>query len=251
MRKTTTFTALALLIGALALPAMADFSGSPMPVQITRHAGFYSGEGGEFTITPGATLAATADAGTFSDFSGAGSWQSFCIERNEYVTLPGSYYADINTFSTQGGVGGHDGYEGPAGQATDTLDPRTAYLYQNFRLGTLASYTYGPSRTTDAGALQNAIWYIEGELSSISGKAVTFYNEAVEATEIGKFYNGTSPDGFASWTGLGRVRVLNMWGDSARTQFQQDQLLLVPVPGAMFLGALGLAGVSWVRRRVA
>ena len=72
---------------------------------------------------------------------------------------------------------------------------------------------------------QNAIWYLEGELTSISGKARALYNEAVEATEIGTLYNGASPDGVATWFGLGNVRVLNMWGNTGRTQFKQDQLV--------------------------
>ena len=241
---------------ALVAPAMADFSGSPMPVQLNRYWGYYSGNGGEFTITPSVTLRNVVRTGTYSDLASGDSWQTFCIERNEYVNTPGNYYADINTFATMGGAGGSDGNAGPNGESSDTLDSRTAYLYQNFRNGTLQTgYDYtGWHRDDDACALQNAIWYIEGELTSLWGKARDLYNEAVEATEIGSLYGYGQTDGNATWAGLGNVRVLNMWGNTDRTSFKQDQLVLVnpvPVPGAALLGVFGLAAIGWVKRRVA
>ncbi len=250
MFKLTRNIAIISAIGLLAAPALADFSSPAMPVHLTRVAGYYSGGGGEFTLTPGLTLDNLVTTGTASDIPG-GSWQSFCLEKNEYVTFPGDYYADINTFATLGGVGGIDGQEGPGGASSDSLDDRTAYLYENFRNGTLlTTYAYGGSRSSDAGALQDAMWYIEGEISSISGDAVTFYNEAVEATEIGTLYDGSATDGLVTWTGLGNVRVLNMWGDTARTQFKQDLMVLVPMPGAALLGVIGLAGIGWIKRRI-
>lgn len=241
------------LVSAMSLPTLGDFSGSPQPVSMTRTQGYFQGNGGEFTIAPGLQLSDDVSTGLLSDIGA--SWQSFCVERNEYVNTPGNYYGDINTFSTGGGVGGHDGNQGPNGESTDSLDPRTAYLYQNFRQGTLAtSYSYDPNngRSGDAGALQKAIWYIEGELNNINGKARTLYNEAVEATEIGQKLGGGSTDGDITWAGLGNVRIMNMWGDATRTQFKQDQLvLLVPAPGAILLGTIGLAAAGWFRFRKA
>lgn len=239
------------VVGMLAAPAVADFSNPALPVSITRTTGYYSGDGGEFTITPGVALANQVLLGTHSDLAGGTSWQTFCVERNEYVNVPGSYFADINTFSAAGGVSGQDGYNGPNGVSSDSLDPRTAYLYQNFRLGTLlTSYGYGPSRSGDAGALQNAIWYIEGEVSSLSGKAITYYDEAVAATLLGTFYDGSLPNGVATWTGLGDVRILNLWDHADHTGFHQDQLTLVPTPGAALLGVIGLSLISRSRRGV-
>jgi hypothetical protein len=232
-----------------AAPALADFSSPAMPVELTRTSGYYSGPGGEFTMTPGAALASRIVTGTVSDISSA-TWQAFCVEYNEYVNVPGSYYGDINTFAAAGGLGGQDGFEGPGGTASDSLDPRTAYLYQNFRLGTLlTSYSYTPSRSADAEALQNAIWYIEGEVTGISGKAVTLYNEAVEATEIGQLYNDGTTDGIATWTGIGNVRILNLWDTPDHTGNHQDQLTLVPTPGAALLGVIGLTLVCRLRRQ--
>ena len=239
---------------AIASPALADFSGTPQLVHLNRVAGYYQGNGGEFTVTPASVIASQVQADAFADLGG-GTWQTFCIERSEYVNPPSFYYADINTFAAAGGAGGQDGNLGPNGESTDSLDSRTAYLYQNFRLGTLQTvYDYqGQGRGAHADALQHAIWYLEGEIGAVSGMARDLYNEAVEATNIGLLYDGSAPDANVTWTGLGRVAVLNMWGDVNRTAFQQDQLVMrgVPVPGAALLGMIGMGTVSWLRRRMA
>jgi hypothetical protein len=239
-------------VGVLVAPSFADFSDPAMPVTITRTGGYYIGNGGEFTLDPGTDLAARIVTGTFSDLA-SDTFQSFCVETDEYVEMPHTYYADINAFSSRGGVAGQDGTEGPNGEVSDSLDARTAYLFHHFRMGTLLTpYEYNVcGRSADAGALQEAIWYIENEVTSISGKTVTFYNEAAEATEIGTLYDGSATDGNATWVGLGDVRVLNLWANPDHTGFNQDQLAIVPAPGAALLGAIGLGLVTRFRRRSA
>lgn len=248
--KTMTYFAIIVTAGLIAMPALADFSGNPDPVHLSRVSGYYQGNGGEFTIQPQQRM--DVIVGGVSDINDS-SWQTFCIERSEHVTPPATYYADINTFSIGGGVSGQDGFNDTIGSATDSLDPRTAYLYQNFRNGTLDrsyNYTPGSGRRNHAGALQNAIWYIEGEVNNINGLAAEYYNEAVEATEIGSLIGNGNTDGVPTWVGLGNVRVMNMWGNIARTIFRQDQLVLVPAPGAALLATIGLAA-AWIRRRTA
>ena len=134
---------------------------------------YYSGQGGEFTIT-GSTLDLSAYVvGTTSELSGTNSFQTFCLEKQEYVRQPmnawvsteaagpGDPVTAVNPF-------GSHAWEGGTGQGDD-LDPRTAYLYTQFATGSLSSLGYvytGSGRTASAAALQNVIWAIEGESGS-------------------------------------------------------------------------------------
>jgi hypothetical protein len=93
--------------------------------------------GGEFVVTKSAI-----------NFS----FNSFCLERNEYISMGSTYkVGSIDTSVIAGGFGGG---------SPDPLDARTAYLFYHFSIGDLAEY-YGDE--TSANALQNAIWFIEGE----------------------------------------------------------------------------------------
>ena len=121
---------------------------------------------------------------------------------------------------------------GSGGPQPDDLDPRTAYLYTQFATGNLSNYDYdelstppGDDRDTDAQQLQLAIWKIEQEITAaLTGKALTWYNEAVTA----------------GWTDIGNVRILNLY-DTSVPEPRQDMLYYVPVPAAVLLGILGLS----------
>jgi hypothetical protein len=193
-----------------------------------------------------------------------GQFETFCME--EYETVSGSttnYWAVVNTSAVKGGdnanmgsvAGGNPLYTGSnpygpinydaKGQANfgDPLDPKTAYLFTQFANGTLSDYRYNGTqsqRKEDAAALQNAIWYIEQEITSLpTGKATTWYNQAVAA----------------GWTGVGSVRVLNLYtgynsSTGEVTRLDQD-ILVIPAPAAIGLGILGLAAIGWYMRRFA
>jgi hypothetical protein len=97
---------------------------------------------------------------------GQASFRTFCIEDNDYFTPNGTYYHKINSGAVFGGVG----YQPTAG-ASSSFDPisiGTAYLYSQFRAGTLTGYSYAPSSTeiASATALQRAIWWMENEGTS-------------------------------------------------------------------------------------
>jgi hypothetical protein len=176
--------------------------------------------------------------------TGYSAFQTFCLERNEYFYEGTTYTWMLNTGAVYGGLGGDvNGF--------DPLDPKTAWLYTKFWEGTLDSYGYdydfGTDRVASAGALQEAIWYIEGELPS----------DWSLSTQAQAFYNAASNSG---WTDTGKVYVLNLRNADTGAAIQ-DQLIIVdsftpenfvPLPAAAYMGGMLMAGIfaiSRVRRR--
>lgn len=184
----------------------------------------HSGNGGEFRITgpyPTPTYA----------------FESFCVEKDEFVNIGGQYtVASISNAADRGGANTNSG---------DPLDDKTAWLYWMFR--TNPSGLGYNNDVESAGALQNVIWYIEEEITSLpSGKASGWHNAATAAT-------ATAGGG---WTNSGRVAVVNLVDtgyspNDPGNYYKQDQLMLVPVPepGILLLLGLGLIGVAGIRRK--
>jgi hypothetical protein len=186
----------------------------------------------DFSFVPGAT-------GTPFQFGFAAmgsKFEPFCVEKFEHLDFDVSYEADLNIVTTAQASayasGNHGGFNDP-------LDPRSAYLFHNFINHTLATpYDYvneGP-RIDDADAMQTAIWFIEDEdTTPLLGKALAFYNEANAAVASG------------AWTGLGDVRILNIYTNTARVDYQ-DVLVVVPAPAGVAGLAIGLLAAARRRR---
>jgi len=214
------------LVSGLILLAFSATSGFAYPVSEGQWIYFNrvgtvggAGGGGEFSVH-------NAD-------TNAKLFESFCIERDEYITLGTKYL--VGSITTNAIEGGKNPTPSP-----DPLDPKTGYLYYKYITGQLANYT---DDNQHANALQEVIWFIEGEYYSdthtLSPIAQQFYDDAV----------GNA--GSSLWG----VKVLNMYKgydtQGVPTGFVQDQLVYqhAPEPGTLFLVGAGLLGLGAKFRR--
>ncbi len=126
---------------------------------------------------------------------------TFCLQMTEYMNFSDRFNVGSVSTATD---------DQPY---SDPLDQRTAYLYTNFRNGTLAGYT--PGKATSANLLQTAIWHFEGE--NVGNQSGNIFVQAANAAVNS-----------GAWSGLGDVRVLNLFYQGGRRA--QDQLTIVPEP---------------------
>jgi hypothetical protein len=204
--------------------------------------------GGEFTLQTtdpivAYSLYATA---TKDQASSKPNFQSFCLEKNEYVYPWATYNAALNTAAVAGGVA-------PSPQP-DPVSVGTADLYWRFAtndwVGTnwnssgdiSYNYTPGASRLASATDLQNAIWYLEQEIGTIA-VGNNFYNYV--AWKYGAPGTGFDQGAAADNAGRFAVMALNLTDNAGRAQ---DMLTVVPIPPAVFLLGSGFLGLVGIRR---
>jgi hypothetical protein len=185
---------------------------------------------GEFKLTPNGDL--------LDLIGGPSDFQSFCLEVLEPIDTDNkTYQVVVNTEAIEGG----DLWPGedPGPGWGDLLSPETAYLYTEFRAGTLDGYDFTPgtARENSARALQAAIWYLEAEQG---------YQDFEALSDAAQGFVQAARD--AEWTTIGNVRVLNLFDGKLHAQ-DMLALVTVPAPGAILLGGLGACLVGWVRRR--
>ena len=216
--------------------------------------GFYNGtdgSGGAFMTTRiSGYNGLTGDNLISGDGRGTGSdtFLTFCLEYSEHFYFGGYYYTQISTSASNGGGDPNQGDP----NRTDPLSATTARLYSEFRnggdFGGTGSFADGYNSSAETTAIQNAIWYSEGErsLADIGGMGGLAYQIWDWANTHN---NGT----------LNNVRVLRLWTDRTSdghggytySGHAQDQLTLVPLPSAAWAGLSGLAGIAvlGLRRR--
>ena len=219
--------------------------------------------GGEFTAVANPSLDANYASTTLENSSGGVGFQTFCVQTT--VTFyPGTTY-DYSVGLRS--AGSSDVYN---------LSQGAAWLYSQFAQGRLGQYDYAntgtgtsltspgltATRQTDAGALQAAIWYLQGDQTyygyPTGGPGNVYYNEALAA--LGSANVDAAATGSANDYGV-NILILTTVGDPS--QVDQNQLVYTgggsggstqsttPDSGAtLALMALSLAGLAVFARRL-
>jgi len=168
--------------------------------------------------------------GTFTAVTtgGLGTFDTFCLAEGVLFHTGTTYNYSTSASAIPGGPGN--------GGAPDPISIGTAYLYSQFRAGTLTGYTYG--NATSANNLQAAIWWLEGENLGVKNGFVTLAESILTL-------NDTTI--LADANGAFGVIVLNL--TDAAGNYYQSQLGAVPEPSTVVAGALLLLpfGVSTMR----
>lgn len=207
--------------------------------------------GGEFVIYDysGIQVGTISDAAWWDRNSDGvkNEFQTFCLERNEFLSSPALVDGEDKGATAGGyGSGAYAAWDVSGTSSYDPISLATAYLYTQFWTGQLSSYDYTPGagRAADAKSLQMAIWCLEDEIAyfQLDAQSKAWITEAE-----GKIASG-------DWTDIGSVRVLNIYIKDAAGNIinKQSQLVLVPLPASAMMGLgllCALGAYRGIRRR--
>jgi hypothetical protein len=233
MKRTSLACCMGLFVLGMSLSASANLT-------VTIQEGLYqAGVGGEFN--------AMVISSDISELPVGYEFATFCMEKNEYLQFGTTYYASVNTFANYGGIAGQ-----LPGTHIDPLDPRTAWLYNEFSNGTLSGYDFSTTtgRKKSAEALQHAIWYLEQEETTTQ---INQLSTSLKSATWG-FINQANASPWTETGTIGDIRILNLTSDFKGMQRAQDVLCpefppAVPTPGAILLTGLGTTIVGLIRRQ--
>ena len=196
---------------------------------------YQMGIAGEFTLQPNAGLSwvlsfynANPATQTRDVLGLTDTFQTFCVEINEYIYPYATYDATISQKSIYTGV---------------TLTLGAAWLYDQFALGSLQNYDYTRANTGPVQDLQNAVWYFMG---------VGAYDPLNQYIQLADTTFGTDANALAPSAGAYNVAVLNLWAPGqvdTPEGARQDQLVLVPEPSALTLMGFAFSGLLLLRRK--
>jgi hypothetical protein len=175
-----------------------------------------------------------------------GSFSTFCLEYNQYFSYGESLKVQaVNTAAVSGGISGGN---------PDPISYQTAWLYTQFRGGSLSDYG-GANIINDADSLQNAFWYLEGEVTTLGSNPSGTDLTVAELAQAQTWINQANAAVAGGWNSIGDVRVLNLMRKDDQGNYTvkaQDQLYLitpVPEPEIYAMMGLGLGLMGFVARR--
>jgi hypothetical protein len=159
---------------------------------------------------------------------------TFCLQKTEYMNFSSNFVVgSITDHTLTDPTGPFPTGTGGNAAGEDKISAETAWLYTQFRNGTLTGYNYsgGSAESATADVLQHAIWGLESE----------------EALDTHNAFVTLAMQQHLNPLDIGNVRVLNLFTTAGGEA--QDQLVLVPEPSTLALMGVGAAVTTFRRRR--